>query len=294
MTRNLRDSTRLIAFLGLTLGLGGCSLVVNFDRDMIGPLCGDGLAEGEEQCDDGALATGDGCDDSCVVEGGWTCYGSGATSCLELPSGTLSGVGGFSTDDYYGQTDEASLVGSDSMTRSILFRLDTVGSQQTLFEHVVGPSGWSMVITRAGELHWRLYAGGVPSILSSTKLNPGSVYAVTGSWDGTTQRLAVNGTAIASQPGTFTPAGAGSVANIGQAFGANPASGSTILGLAASDSIALTDAQMQTHNEACIASGQMESFPSAENVWQAPDIETDTASGLDWSTIGTPSAVNVD
>ena len=35
--------------------------------------CGDGIVEGDEQCDTGDTASGDGCDDECRVEPGWTC-----------------------------------------------------------------------------------------------------------------------------------------------------------------------------------------------------------------------------
>ncbi len=35
--------------------------------------CGDGIVEGEEQCDDGDTEAGDGCSDICEVEEGWTC-----------------------------------------------------------------------------------------------------------------------------------------------------------------------------------------------------------------------------
>jgi cysteine-rich repeat protein len=35
------------------------------------PMCGDGLVDGSEECDDGWLTPGDGCDSSCQVEPGW-------------------------------------------------------------------------------------------------------------------------------------------------------------------------------------------------------------------------------
>jgi cysteine-rich repeat protein len=37
------------------------------------PLCGDGVRQGSEVCDDGNMVTGDGCDSSCTVEIGWAC-----------------------------------------------------------------------------------------------------------------------------------------------------------------------------------------------------------------------------
>jgi cysteine-rich repeat protein len=39
------------------------------------PVCGDGLIEGAEQCDDGGTTPGDGCDAGCQIESGWTCAG---------------------------------------------------------------------------------------------------------------------------------------------------------------------------------------------------------------------------
>ncbi|MGN6109549.1 MAG: tandem-95 repeat protein, partial [Kofleriaceae bacterium] len=40
-----------------------------------GPICGDGLVEGAETCDDGNVGTGDGCSATCQVETGWMCSG---------------------------------------------------------------------------------------------------------------------------------------------------------------------------------------------------------------------------
>ena len=39
-------------------------------------VCGDGLVEGTESCDDGNGRPGDGCDAACGVEAGWNCMGS--------------------------------------------------------------------------------------------------------------------------------------------------------------------------------------------------------------------------
>ncbi len=40
-------------------------------------VCGDGILEGDEACDDGNLLGGDGCDGDCAVEDGWVCGESG-------------------------------------------------------------------------------------------------------------------------------------------------------------------------------------------------------------------------
>ena len=52
-------------------------------------VCGNGLIEGNEQCDDGNTASGDGCSYSaCQVENGWTC--SGQPSVCKVDNPTLS------------------------------------------------------------------------------------------------------------------------------------------------------------------------------------------------------------
>ncbi len=37
------------------------------------PECGDGIIEGDEECDDGDAASGDGCSSACVIEDRWAC-----------------------------------------------------------------------------------------------------------------------------------------------------------------------------------------------------------------------------
>merc|ERR1712063_189176 len=37
-------------------------------------LCGDHRVHGDEECDDGNLASGDGCDDHCIIEPGFSCW----------------------------------------------------------------------------------------------------------------------------------------------------------------------------------------------------------------------------
>jgi cysteine-rich repeat protein len=49
------------------------------------PICGDGVIEGTEECDDGGLTPGDGCDSSCEIESGWTCWREPSV-CTELPA----------------------------------------------------------------------------------------------------------------------------------------------------------------------------------------------------------------
>jgi cysteine-rich repeat protein len=44
-------------------------------------LCGDGVKEGTEACDDADRQSGDGCSATCTVESGFTCTGSTPSVC---------------------------------------------------------------------------------------------------------------------------------------------------------------------------------------------------------------------
>jgi cysteine-rich repeat protein len=48
-----------------------------------GPVCGDGVVAGEEECDDGDASSGDGCSSACKEEDGWTCSGE-PTRCVDI------------------------------------------------------------------------------------------------------------------------------------------------------------------------------------------------------------------
>jgi uncharacterized repeat protein (TIGR01451 family) len=50
-------------------------LVLTVTGGTPGPICGNGLIEGAEECDDGGRVSGDGCSSACLVEPGWTCVG---------------------------------------------------------------------------------------------------------------------------------------------------------------------------------------------------------------------------
>jgi cysteine-rich repeat protein len=52
-------------------------------------VCGDGILENAEQCDDGNLASTDGCSASCEIEAGYSCTGSPST-CVALPAATCT------------------------------------------------------------------------------------------------------------------------------------------------------------------------------------------------------------
>lgn len=42
--------------------------------DVCTEICGDGMARGVLDCDDGNLVNGDGCDSTCNIEFGWACF----------------------------------------------------------------------------------------------------------------------------------------------------------------------------------------------------------------------------
>ena len=49
--------------------------VNNNENNNIAPVCGNGVIEAEEECDDGNTEPGDGCSEQCEVEQGWECTG---------------------------------------------------------------------------------------------------------------------------------------------------------------------------------------------------------------------------
>ncbi|MBL8783297.1 MAG: DUF4215 domain-containing protein, partial [Deltaproteobacteria bacterium] len=56
------------------------------------PICGDGLKEGDEQCDDHNVSNGDGCTASCTTELGWTCATAGQACAPTCGDGLIRGV----------------------------------------------------------------------------------------------------------------------------------------------------------------------------------------------------------
>lgn len=52
-----------------------CMLLAACGSDDGSATCGNGVIEGDEQCDDGNTRSGDGCSQFCTVESGWTCTG---------------------------------------------------------------------------------------------------------------------------------------------------------------------------------------------------------------------------
>jgi len=56
------------------------------------PVCGDGVIEGSEECDDGDTVDGDGCSSTCTIESGWGCSGA-PSSCTEICGNGIVTVG---------------------------------------------------------------------------------------------------------------------------------------------------------------------------------------------------------
>jgi len=54
--------------------------------------CGNGIVESSEQCDDGNYAMGDGCKPSCYIEGDWSCAGSPSVCAKNIATPTPTPV----------------------------------------------------------------------------------------------------------------------------------------------------------------------------------------------------------
>ncbi|NCQ59761.1 MAG: DUF4215 domain-containing protein, partial [Myxococcales bacterium] len=55
-------------------------------------ICGDGVVEGTESCDDGGTAAGDGCDPTCNFEPGYVCTGSPSVCVPDCGDGMIVGA----------------------------------------------------------------------------------------------------------------------------------------------------------------------------------------------------------
>src|SRR3989338_334092 len=74
-----------------------CTLNTTQCRNIPSPVCGNGVIESGETCDDANTRSGDGCSVSCAVESGWTCTTANPSTC------TL--VGGVDCSKCDGSTD---------------------------------------------------------------------------------------------------------------------------------------------------------------------------------------------
>lgn len=201
---------------------------------------------------------------------------------------------GFSASNYYTQSTTSPLQGSGTMTVSVLLRCDTVPVGTTFIaDHLDTNNGWLLGATGAPTFQFVTRSAATSYTITAGTPVVGTVYAVTASYDGANLRLVVSTaaghTTASPVAGSFTvdsTSVAGLGANVGGGF---PSSGFTLLGFAYSAGAALSDAQMQTHNAACILSGQMESFTGAEGLYRAPSLGTDLIGANDWTENGTVS-----
>jgi cysteine-rich repeat protein len=99
---NTRVQCRVCLLLNEVDGLArDCDVVDDGDDDDDScpevTVCGDGLVDGPETCDDGDTTPGDGCSATCQLEAGWSC--AGAPSVCGEVCGDGNIVGGESCDD---------------------------------------------------------------------------------------------------------------------------------------------------------------------------------------------------
>jgi cysteine-rich repeat protein len=73
---------------GNTVSGDGCSATCQTEFNT---KCGNGQLDGNEQCDDGNTASGDGCSADCMVENGYDCIGSPST-CTVIPPACGDGI----------------------------------------------------------------------------------------------------------------------------------------------------------------------------------------------------------
>jgi cysteine-rich repeat protein len=110
-----RIGTAALIALGAA-GALGCELIAKVDRSLIpsaggagaggspfttgtggtggaggGAVCGDGILEPPEQCDDGNTISGDGCDPDCKIEAGYTCAGQPSVCTSTCGDGVVAG-----------------------------------------------------------------------------------------------------------------------------------------------------------------------------------------------------------
>lgn len=81
---------------------------------VIVPVCGDGLVEGSEDCDDGENVDNDGCSALCVIENGWDCDDASPSVCAPVCGDSL--VRGTETCDDGNTVTEACVYGQESCT----------------------------------------------------------------------------------------------------------------------------------------------------------------------------------
>ncbi len=86
--RTGQDNVGYLDNFGVFSGGGGTSAadhsVCNFVMTPAQPVCGNGIVETDEDCDDGDQNPGDGCSASCTVESNYSCSGFPLSTCVEV------------------------------------------------------------------------------------------------------------------------------------------------------------------------------------------------------------------
>lgn len=222
-------------------------------------------------------------------------YSSGAPV---LDIGTISVFGanaeaahGFAASDYYRGSIE-DLQGSDTMTHTVMFRVDSLAGFQTVWSKRSGFGGWRWLVTGTGALRFEYADGSAQHQISSAALTVGRTYVASASWDGSHLRLVVG--QVASTPvaggapysSALTPTGIGASSG-----GGLPAAGLSILGTAASSTVALSDAQMQSHNALCAGVGDVRPFPGCQSLYSARHgLHTDLLGDAHFEVVGAPAS----
>jgi cysteine-rich repeat protein len=103
-------------------------------------VCGDGIRQGSEECDDGNLTSGDGCSPTCTVEYGWSCSRSG----LLQPDQCNQGCGN-GTFEGSEQCDDGNYVAGDGCSSTCIIERGwtcTLGSGQSVCNTTCGDGIW--------------------------------------------------------------------------------------------------------------------------------------------------------
>lgn len=205
---------------------------------------------------------------------------------IEVFQPNAEGELGFTPETYYVQASAAPLIGSDTMTRSVMVRIDGAPATCTLVEHEDAGGGWALRIDGSGQAVFRLRNGAATYDLKGPVMVQGLTYVITASWDGAQQRLVVN--QAASAPQAAARAAPANAAVLGASTGGDaPAADCTILGLASSDSVSLSDAAMQAHNALCAAVADMRAFVGCEHLWSARfGLHCDLLGEAPWPAVG--------
>ncbi len=86
--RTGQDNVGYLDNFGVFSGGGGTSAadhsVCNFVMTPAQPVCGNGIVETDEDCDDGDQNSGDGCSALCTVESNYSCSGFPSSTCVEV------------------------------------------------------------------------------------------------------------------------------------------------------------------------------------------------------------------